>query len=413
MGAFAVALMVLAAAGPPPAEPFRKTLVSAEQGVRLESWQVSRGELGMAGPDWSVRKAVLHGGRQEGVDVVVVDNGRLRLTVVPTRGMGLLRVDRGDLRLGWDSPIREVVHPQFVELGRRGGLGWLEGFNELLVRCGLESAGHPGRDRFVNNLGEEAEMELTLHGRIGNIPASEVEVVVDAEPPHRIRVRGRVEETVFHGPKLQLFAEVSTEPGSDAFRIDDRVTNRGAGEQEFQVIYHANYGAPLLEEGARVVAAARRVVPFNDHAAKGVSGWDRYAGPTPGFVEQVYCLHPWADADGRTALLLKDRAGERAVSMTFPLEQLPYATVWKYSAAREDGYVTGLEPGTGFPYNRRIERAAGRVPRLGPGKTRRFTIDFAVHVGAGEVARAAERVVGIQAGRPTRVETSPEPGPRP
>ena len=143
------------------------------------------------------------------------------MTLVPTRGMGILRVVMGDLRLGWDSPVREVVHPKYVNLNARGGLGWLEGFNEWLARCGLEWAGHPGRDTFVNNVGEQAEMDLTLHGKVENIPASEVEVLIDREPRPRIRVRGRVDERAFYGPKLELWTEVSTEPGATTFRIDD------------------------------------------------------------------------------------------------------------------------------------------------------------------------------------------------
>ena len=42
------------------------------------------------------------------------------------------------------------------------------------VRCGVAFAGHPAEEQEGGHL-------LTLHGRIGNIPASEVEVVVDAE----------------------------------------------------------------------------------------------------------------------------------------------------------------------------------------------------------------------------------------
>jgi Domain of unknown function (DUF4432) len=88
----------------------------------------------------------LHGGKQEGVEVVVVDNGKLQFTVIPTRGMGVLSVTMGDVRLGWASPVKEVVHPRHINLQSRGGLGWLEGFNEWMVRCGLESNGHPGTD---------------------------------------------------------------------------------------------------------------------------------------------------------------------------------------------------------------------------------------------------------------------------
>ena len=44
--------------------------------------------------------------------------------------MGILEVTMGELRLGWDRQGQEVAHPSFIDLESRGGLGWLEGFNE-------------------------------------------------------------------------------------------------------------------------------------------------------------------------------------------------------------------------------------------------------------------------------------------
>jgi hypothetical protein len=303
--------------------------------------------------------------------------------------------------------VKEVVHPQFVNLQSRGGLGWLEGFNEWMVRCGLEFAGHPGKDKFINNVGDEAEMDLTLHGKIGNIPASEVEVVIDRQAPHRIRVRGRVDERMFYGPKLELWTEISTEPGANTFRIDDQVKNHGAYDQEFQVIYHANHGPPLLGAGSRFVGAVKQVTPFNDHAAKSVNTFAEYAGPVRGFVEQVYCIRPWADDAGQTTIALVNGKGDRAVSMSFPVVQLPYVTLWKNLNSIEEGYVTGLEPGTGFPSNRRIERQFGRVPKIGPGETRRFTIDFTIHPDKASVDTVSAAIAKIQAGRKTQIDPAP------
>lgn len=405
---FFIFLMTAAHFSASAAEPFRQTLTSAERGVHLDWWQVTARDLDSKSPArWSVSKRTLHGGKQEGVDVITVDNGRLTFTVVPTRGMSVLKVELGDVRLGWDSPVHEVVHPSLINLQSRGGLGWLEGFNEWMVRCGLEFAGHPGKDKFINNAGDEAEMDLTLHGKIGNISASEVEVVIDREPPHRIRIRGRVDERMFYGPKLELWTEISTESEASNFSIDDTVKNHGAHEQEFQVIYHANYGPPLLEIGARFVGAVQRVTPLNAHAAKSISQFSEYSAPKKGFIEQVYCLHPLADAAGRTMILLQNAAADRGVSMSFPIEQLPYVTLWKNLTALEEGYVTGLEPGTGFPYNRRIERKAGRVPKLGPNQTRRFTIDFAILTSTGEVQQANGEIARIQAGKKIEMDAEP------
>lgn len=390
------------------AQSFRQTLTSAERGVRLDTWQVSHRDFDFqSAAPWSVRKYTLHGGKQEGVDVIVVDNGRLTFTIVPTRGMGLLRAEMGDVRVGWDSPVKEVVHPQFINLQERGGLGWLEGFNEAMVRCGLEFAGHPGKDKFINNVGDEAEMDLTLHGKVANIPASEVEVVIDRAAPHRIRIRGRVDERMFYGPKLELWTEISTEPGSNSYHIEDTLTSHSAFDQEYQMIYHANFGTPLLGQGAKFVGAIKQVVPFNAHAAEGLNTFMEYAGPTKGFIEQVYCLYPLADADGRTMVMLQNAPGDRAVSLRFLTSELPYVTLWKNTNAIEEGYVTGLEPGTGFPYNRRIERKAGRVPKLAPHAKVRMAIDFTIHVGKDDVTRAAAEVAKIQAGRKVNIVSEP------
>lgn len=396
-------------AAAPAAEPFRKTLISSTRHIQVATWETSSKEATPNCPvAWSVRKATLHGGKQEGVEVITVDNGKLRFTVIPTRGMGVASVTLGDVRLGWDSPVKELVHPQWVNLQGRGGLGWLEGFNEHLCRCGLESNGHPGTDKFINNVGDEATMELTLHGRVANLPAQEVEVTVEREPPYRIRVRGRVDERMFYGPKLELQTEISTEPGASTFRIADTLTNQGAQPQEFQLLYHVNYGRPLLEAGSTFVAPAQRVTPFNDHAAQEVKTYDRYAGPQLGFVEQVYCLRLFGDKDDRTLLLLQNQAKDRAVSIAYSIKELPYLTQWKNTAAEKDGYVTGLEPGTNFPHNRRVEREHGRVPKLAPGASRHFAIDFGIHTGKEDVRGVADKIAALRKGREAVLDSQPE-----
>lgn len=161
---------------------FCQKLTSVAHNVHVDQFSLVAGSC-------SVRKETLHGGRQEGVDVITVDNGTLRFTVVPTRGMSVGELSVEGTPLGWSSPVRELVHPSHVDLQDHTGLGWLTGFNELMVRCGVAWNGHPGKD---------AGQLLSLHGRIGNIPASEVEVEVEETEgsPPRIVVRGRVDEAM-------------------------------------------------------------------------------------------------------------------------------------------------------------------------------------------------------------------------
>ena len=355
------------------------TLTSVLKNIHLDSWQIKGADITPEKPDWTITKQTLHGGKQEGVDLITVDNGKLSFSVIPTRGMSLLNARMDDIYLGWNSPVKEVVHPKYIRLEDRGGLGWLEGFNEWMVRCGLEFAGHPGTDQFINNTGSPATLNLTLHGKIQNIPASSYEVVVDSTHPYRIRIRGTVYEKFFYGPKFKLVTEISTVPGSNTFQISDQLTNEGAFTQEFQLIYHGNYGSSILEENATIFTPARSITPMNDHAAKGIDNWNSYQGPTPGFIEEVYLLEPQSDSESNTLALLANSDRTLATSVRWNLSELPYLTIWKNTATQEDGYVTGIEPATGFPFNRRIERKYGRVPTIQPGETRSFTLNFGIH----------------------------------
>ncbi|MCP4260630.1 MAG: DUF4432 family protein [Planctomycetes bacterium] len=405
-----IILLTLGISSVQAAEPFRVVLTDVEKNIYRETVNLTSSDITPnCSTSWSIRKKILHGGKQEGVEVIDIDNGKLKFTVVPTRGMSVHQVSMGDLRLGWDSPVKGLVHPKFINLHTRQGLGWLEGFNEWMVRCGLEFFGGPGTDEFIDNIGNKSQMDLTLHGKIGNIPASQVEITVERQAPYRIRIRGKVDEAILHGPKLELLTQISTVPGSNTFQISDKVTNRSAVEQEFGILYHGNYGTPLMEKDAKFVAPAKEVTPINEYPDSDISSYNLYRAPTPGIPEQVFCLQLWADKNDRTKVMLHNAAGDKAVSMAFSIKQLPFFTLWKNPVAHEDGYVTGLEPGTGFPLNRSIERVFGRVPKLAPHQSRLFKIDFALHAGKDQVTAAANEITKIQSGRKTKVNTDPLP----
>lgn len=357
---------------------------------------------------WSVAIKTLHGGKQEGVRLVTIDNGKIQIVLIPTRGMGILSVTMDDLKLGWKSPVTEVVHPRHINMQLRGGLGWLEGFNEWLARCGLENTGQAGPDEIVNNVGDKAIVDLTLHGKIANIPASEVEVLVQPDAPYRITVRGIVHEKMLFGPKLELVTEVSTTPGSANFRIEDKIVNKGSQPQEYQMLYHYNFGTPLLGDGAKLHVPVQRVTPFNANAAKDVKTWHTFAGPKSGYVEQVYLMRPLEDEDGNVKLLLHNPKGNRGVMMKYAKKDLPYLTLWKNTGADEDGYVVGIEPGSSFPNQRKVERQAGRVPKLAGGASHTMRMDFTLFDKQFRIDQAIEQISDLQKRRAPTIDAEPE-----
>ena len=384
---------------------YRHVLTDVEQNLWHESWTVDEATLPLgASSTWSARKTTLKGGLQDGVDLIEVDNGALSFFVVPTRGMGIWKGIYRGIPMGWESPVRDLVHPAFVDANDRGGLGWLKGFNEWIVRCGLDSNGAPGEDVVIDNNGNPSKVSLALHGKIANLPARHVEVRVELSPPHRLTVMGIVDETMMFGPALRLTTSVSTTLGSDSLTICDEVTNLNRRPAELQLLYHCNYGAPLLEEGATLVTPFGTVCPRDARAQEGIGEHDRFSGPQPGFVEQCYFYELMGrKASQETCVLMKNRDGSLGSSLHFSLQQMPYFTLWKNTAAAEDGYVIGLEPATNYPNPKRFEREKGRVITLKGGETRRFDLTVAVH-DSKQGVQAMERMIRqIQKGTKPKV----------
>jgi hypothetical protein len=364
-----------------------------------QNQQITSQQLGVkTDKPFSVTVRTLHGGRQEGVSVIEIDNGTMKLSVVPTRGMNVLQASVGDVRMGWDSPVKEIVNPAFIELNGRGGLGWLEGFNELVTRCGYEWVGHPGVDK--------GEL-LTLHGRAANIPASKVTLQIDEQPPYAIRLKGELKEQAFKKVDFSVQTELVTEPGSASFALNDTLTNNGDYPKEYQALYHSNFSTPFLEQGARFEAPVKQVSPFNEKARGDLGDWQTYRAPTADYDETVYNVVPYADAQGKTVTVLHNKAGSLGVAVGFDTRQLPVFSLWKNTDTKGQGYVTGLEPGTSFSYNRRFQRPLGLVPTIAPKEQRQFQISYSLLADKTAVDQALDQIKSIQGGRPTEVREQP------
>ena len=374
---------------------FRKTLTDISKGIYVEKWEISNENLEL-GSDWHIAKRRLSGGLSDGVDVIDVHNGVSSFSLVPTRGMGIWKGTYKGTYVGWDSPINELVHPKFINLEAHEGLGWLDGFNEWVVRCGLRNFGSPGRDIIIDNNGNQKEITLTLHGKIANIPASQVEAKVGLEEPYWLSVNGTVYERSMFGSNLKLDSSTSTTLGSNTIRIVDEITNLRAVNDEMQILYHCNYGPPFLMKGSKLIAPLMEVAPRDQRAVEGIKEFNVFGSPQTGFIEQVYFLKLIGDDDGWTTAMLANKDETQAVSISFSLRQLPYFTLWKNTNMPEEGYVVGLEPGTSYPNPKAYERKMNRVPILKPGETYRTEIALSVHLGKNEVHEIKEKIEKLQ-----------------
>jgi len=375
-------------------------LTDVARDIYVERWEITGGSADLPPGTWKISKRRLLGGRRDGVDIVEVDNGSMAFSVLATRGMGLWRGRYRDWPLGWQAPVAGPVHPAYVSLTDRHGLGWLDGFDEWICRCGLHSHGPPGTDPQTGEF-------LTLHGRIANLPAHYLEVQVVGGAAPELRVIGHVDEVTLFFDHLRLISEIVTQPGSPRVLLRDRVQNLRSAPADLEMLYHCQFGPPLLEEGSRFVAPVALIAARDRQALPGIHRYDRYQGPTPGFAEEVYFFDLLCRPSGDTLVLLHNAAADRGVSLRFNKRELPYFVLWKNTGALRDGYVTGLEPALNLPNFKAVEREKGRLVTLQPGGQWSATIVVEIHEGLEAVRRVLADIAELQRLAEPTVHTEP------
>jgi len=337
---------------------------------------------------WSVIKKVLKGGLSDGLEVLEVNAGDFQFTILVGKGMGLGNGKYKGLKLGWDSPVNGPVHPKYVELERRNGLGWLDGFDEWLCRCGLVSNGPPGNSVDGGR--------YTLHGRISNLPSSFLSIRTPDASKGVIEIKGIVEEASLFSPKFVLETTYSIEIGSNCLKITDKVSNLGSSKAAFQLLYHCNIGKPFLNENSYWKAPLIEIAPQTVNAAASLDSYERFGPSQPGFKEQVFLCKPCSDSSGRSLATIVNPDINAAFVIRFDVKTLPCFTVWKNLGAIEEGYVVGLEPATNYPNFSDFEKEQKRCVLLEPGHHWIGRMELEVCQGKEEVQKIVNEINALQ-----------------
>ena len=378
------------------------TLIDIQQQTHTDSLSIAGTDVCAAADNCHVKYELLRGGLRDGLHLLTIDNGALRVAILPERGMGLWKAWAGNTEIGWQSPLNGPVHPKWVPLAEPGGLGWLAGFDELLVRCGLHSNGAPDFD-------DQGRLLYPLHGRIANLPAHQLAVAIDKQSGE-ITVRGTVDETCFHFQKLRLESTIRLRPGELKVQVQDEVTNLSGNPGEMQLLYHINFGPPIHSQGAEIVLPVKEMSPRDGVAAADIDNWHRYGPPEVGSIEQVNFFAVHGGPDGQTRAVLKAADAASGVSVHYNVNQLPCFTQWKNTPPEVDGYCTGFEPGTNYPNPRSLEQQQGRVVELAAGETRQFDLALEYHPDAASLTEAEKAVRAIAADRQPTIHRQPGEG---
>lgn len=327
--------------------------------------------------------STLSDGRADGVRSIAVRTGSgLDFTVLPGRAMDIPQCWFKGIPLHYASATG-ITAPGYYE---EPGLRWLRTFfGGLLTTCGITYSGAPSVDR-----GEE----LGLHGRIGNAGAEDVSVNQDwKDDEYVISLRGSMREASVMAENIVLTRSIRTELGSRGFELEDVIENRGFEPQPLMMLYHFNFGFPMLSPDAKVVAPIKATAPRDKQAAadNGVAECRGFLAPSAGYKEKVFFHQLAADANGQTFVSLVNRnvnGTPLAIVLRYRKEQLPELTEWKMMG--QGCYVVGLEPGTVNPIGRAAAREKGKLPMLAGQERYTVAVRF-------EVLESEEEIAAIEA----------------
>ncbi len=311
-------------------------------------------------------------GKAQGVRGVSVNTGSgLLFSILPGRGMDIPEAYFKGTALNFTSGTG-ITSPAYYE---EPGLGWLRSFYAgLLTTCGITNSGAPGDD-----LGEP----FGIHGRVANAAAENI--CVDQRwdgDEFIISIKGMIREAKALFENLSLTRTIETRLGWKGFRLTDVIVNNGFEPQPLLMLYHFNFGFPLLGPNAKIVCPVIDTEPRDEEAKKdrGVQDCFKFQGPVEGYAEKVFFHDLAADSKGNTfAALLNKDIGDgtpMGIVLRFNKKEAPAFTQWKMP--RKGFYVLGLEPGTAVPLGRGRLRELNKLPFIAGQESRSITVEFEV-----------------------------------
>ena len=307
---------------------------------------------------------IYNDGPSRGLRAFDLKNGRnIEMTFLADRGLDISEFRYKGYNIGLNNKVGIRSPYLYVE---DGGSGFLKQFyGGLLTTCGITYAGGAGVDN---------GKALGLHGPFNNIPADQVCAQIDYEGDDRvIRVSGNVREREVFGTDMIMKRSFTLETESDKLRIHDVVTNQSFETQPVMLIYHINFGYPILDDGAKAYFSATKITPRTEFAAETIESYNVMEAPGCGRDEQCY-YHTEQPEEGEAFAMLHNEQLGIAAIVRFDKDVLPFMCEWKCMRAGE--YALGLEPTTSGVVNRSEARELGNLTYLEPGESREYNVSI-------------------------------------
>jgi len=297
------------------------------------------------------RHCTLTNGGAGGVRAIDVHTGGgLQYTILPDRGLDISLASFCGVNFAYLSP-QEELSAAYCNCQKNE---WLRTFfGGLLTTCGPVNFGPACTD---------GESSFGIHGRFNATSATNVCDLTDIEN-RVISISGSIANYVLFGEKLEIRRTISSPVGENTIHIRDVVMNHGDEATPNMMLYHINFGYPLLDVNATISVNSQTCAGYNEYSQRYIGELGAFGPPDAANQEKNY-LHTMS-RDRKGIASVYNNALGFGVEIRFNADTLPFLTQWKCERARD--YVLALEPSNAPCESIADVRKAGKLPMLKPG----------------------------------------------
>ena len=324
-----------------------------------------------------VRLVTLADGHERGVRLLEFRAGSgLEFEVVVDRSFDIGRLSVAGQAFSWHSP-NGLRAPWLLDHASDRGQGFLRGFSGLLTTCGLDHIRQPETVAVEGNpLHPTGYIDHPLHGSGTMAPGQLLGYGIAQGPAGpSVWCEGEMRQTMVFGACLSLRRRISCAIGSAAIEISDRVENIGATPAPHLLLYHINFGYPLLDTGALPrLEPTRRIWQNHEH-----DPFAPFPAPTDARSAEL-SVHAFETASGTEArCAIENPATGARAEIVFDPRDLPFCQLLRLTGRRI--YTAAIEPCTTGHRTQAEAARHGEVRRLEPGEARTYALRLAFTAG--------------------------------
>ena len=303
---------------------------------------------------FGTRQYKLVDGNNAGVRAIdVKTGGGLEYTILPDRGLDISLASYKGVNLTYLTPQGEVNPAHYNCKDDE----WLRTFfGGLMSTCGPDNIGSECRD---------GNVDYGLHGRHNVTPAKNV---CDLSPyTDSIKVMGQIENTVLFGDKIRVTRTIESKLFRNEIRIVDQITNIGIDAVPMPMLYHINFGYPLLSETSQIIISSDSVKAQDAYSNDDIEMVNSFGKPDKISKEKNY-FYKMKNIDGYGyCAIVSKSVGNFGVYIKQRLHELPYMSQWKIE--NDIDYALALEPCNTMCLGREQMRKKSMLPLIKPSET--------------------------------------------